>query len=292
VLAVAGLAYFMLSGSSAVTTMPDVVGQQVAVATTTLNADGFTITTTSVASKKPAGQVISSDPKAGAHVSKGQAVKLVVSIGTTPASVTIPDVTTMNLSDAESTLQSLGLNYKTQFTSTLPVGGASPNTVLQQLPAGGTNGHAGDVVILTLLQPGTPYALPSVVGQTVPQAASILGQSGLTVSASSPTVCSNTVKQGLVANTNPAPNSLVKAGSAVQLITSSGYCPVIVRNVLGDFSDNATSILSAQGFVIGSVTSVTDPACTTSQSGIVMTQSLAGGNPQPYGSTIDLGVCP
>ena len=134
--------------------------------------------------------------------------------------------------------------------------------------------------------------MPSLIGDTNLQAAQALGQSGLTLAPTTQSVCSNTVKKGLVANTSPAPNASVKSGGVVTLIMSSGFCPVIVKNVIGEIANQAQVDLSAQGFQVGNVTTVSDPSCTVENSGTVFYQSLLPGSTQPYGSAVDLNVCP
>ena len=74
---------------AALATVPDVVGQTQAAATTAINNAGLvvgTVTTAPSATVAP-GSVISQDPSAGAGVASGSAVSLVVSTG-----VTVPDV--------------------------------------------------------------------------------------------------------------------------------------------------------------------------------------------------------
>lgn len=290
VLAVAGLAYFFLS-SSAVTTMPNVVGESVATATSTLISDGLVIGTTHlVASSQPNGTVISTDPKAGKHVSKGESISLNVSLGKSTAPVTVPDVTGQTLSNAESTLQSQLLAYTIEFTPTAPAGQtASPDTVLSQTPIGGTKANTGDKVTLVVLAPGSQYPMPSLAGQTTLAAASSLGQAGLTVSTTTASQCSNTVASGLVAATNPAAGQPVAAGTAVELITSTGYCNVVVPNVVGMTQAAATSALSAQNLV--AAYSPGGSACNLGNSGTVIAQSVAGGSSALYNSTVVLSVC-
>ncbi len=294
-LAVAGLSYFLLAGGTTVTTMPDVVGKQIDVAVATLTTDHLVIgTTRQVSSTKPQNQVLSTDPVAGVKITRGERVNLVVSLGHTITPVTVPQLTGLSLSDAEAQLATVGLSFKLVQVQTAPAGvNPVPDTVLAQKPAKGANAHTGDTVSLTVLAPGTPYPLPSVIGDTTSQAIQTIDQAGFIVNVnSSPSACSNSVKSGLVMNTNPAPNTDQKAGTAVTLITSTGNCPVVIRSVIGDTSSDATTILTGQGFTVGEVTTSTSPTCSTATSGEVDFQSLSGGTTQPYGASVDLTVCP
>src|SRR5487761_1893082 len=290
VLAAAALGVYALRGNSSITSMPDVTNQSVSAATATLRADGLRIgSTTPVSSTQPKDTVLSTSPRAGDPVTKGQSVNLTVSLGKTITPVTVPDVTNLSVSDAENTLQNSGLSFKLQPTTT---GQGLPDTVLSQSPAGGAQAHSGDVITLTVLSPNALYNLPSLIVQSTTQAAQVLGQLGLVASASQPTKCSDTIKSGLVVMTTPAPNTPVKSGTTVVLTTSSGFCAVIEKNVVSMTSADAQTTLTGQGFMIGTVSTVADPSCTTATSGVVFAQNPPAGSTQPYGSSIDLSVCP
>jgi len=289
VLAIAALAYFFTQSSGA-TTMPYVIGQSVASATQTLKADGLVISAKFVSSTQPNGTVISTDPTSGTSIKRGQSVTLRVSLGQTTSPVTIPDTTNLSLSNAESQLQAIGLSYKVVFTKTAPASGASPGTVLVQSPVGGTQGHTGDTVTLTVLDPSSTYPVPSLVGQTTLQAASTLGQAGLTVSNTTATQCSNSVAIALVVRTIPAQGQPVTSGSSIELVTSSGYCQVVVPNVVGITQSEAKTKLAGQGLVSSYMAA--DPTlCTGSPIGTVVEQSVAAGSSALYHSTVILSVC-
>ena len=289
VLAVAGLGYFFAQKSGA-TTMPYVVGQSVSAASQTLRSDGLVVSVKFVNSSQPSGTVISTDPKSGSKIRSGEAVVLKVSLGKTTSPVTIPDTLNMTLSNAWSTLQNAGLSPKVSFTTTPPSGGASPGIVLVQSPSGGTKGHTGDTVTITVLAASSTYPVPPLQGQTTLQAAATLGQAGLQVSATTATQCSNTLALDLVVRTIPAAGQLVKANSSVELITSSGYCQVFVANVVGETQTDATAKLKGQGLVV-SYTPADPTLCVGSPIGTVAAQSVAGGSSATYHSTVILSIC-
>lgn len=289
-LAIAALAYFLLA-NKAVTQMPNVIGQPVATATQTLNSDGLLIgQKKQVSSSKPSGTVISTSPKPGAKITRGELVNLKVSLGHTFTVVTIPSVTGKSLGDAEGILNKAKLSSKLAYTTVAPAG-STPNTVLSQSPIAGITGQSGDTVTLTILSSGAKYPLPDVSGLTPPQAASKLGQSGLNLSPiTPPSKCSNTVPSGSVEGTIPAAGMPVQTGSSVELVTSSGGCPVAVPKVITRTQQGATTVLQAQHFLANFTTE--DPSlCSPSQYGLVVAQSVQPGNLAPYGSTIDLTIC-
>ncbi len=294
VAAAGALAYVQMHKTPSATTMPNVVGQTVANATATLQSDGLSIGTTKlVNSNQPSGTVVGTDPKAGASVKKTQSVTLQVSQGPAGSPVTVPDTTGQQLSVAESTLQQLGLVPKVVFTQSAPSGGATPNSVISQNPVGGSSSRTGRTVVLTVLAPNSSFALPNVRGQTQLQAAATLGQYGLTVSSSSQTSCSNTVNQGSVLRTVPAAGASVQAGASIQLVTSSGYCNVVVPSIIGSTTVDAQGTLSGQGLSLGIVTDAPPDACTApNSSGTIVTQNPGPGASALYNSSVDVTVCP
>ncbi|CAB4871801.1 unannotated protein [freshwater metagenome] len=291
VLLVAAVGYFFL-GSTVTSVMPNVVGTSITDATSTLTGQGLVVGATKlVQSTQPAGTVVASTPKAGAKVTKGQSVTLSVSLGTSTQPVTIPDVTGMNLSDAESALQQAGLAYKVDFTATAPEG-ASPNTVLSQTPDGGTQGRTGDEVTITVLAPGSNYPVPNLAGKTLSDAAVLLGQAGLTLAPDQGAQCSNTAPEGTVVGTVPAIGQPVAAGTAIKLVLSSGYCSVVVPNVVTLSKAAATSAMQAQGLVVSVTTlAASNPLCTGLLDQVVA-QDIAPGASAVYNSPVTLTYCP
>ena len=288
VLAIAALGYFFLKPSGA-STMPNLVGQQASSAIQTLRADGVVVATKQVTSStQPSGVVISTRPPAGRKITKGQTVTLTVSLGAAPAPVTVPDTTGMTLGNALSTLHSAQLLPVVHYTSTATAG-QSPNIVLSQFPKAGTKSQAGNKVTITVLSVNSTYPGPSLAGDTTLTAAQTLGQSGLTVGTTS-TQCSNSVGMDLVVRTLPAGGTQVKGGTAVNLITSSGYCQVYVRNVVGFTQSAASTALKQQG-LLPSFTAADPTTCLTSSVGTVSSQSIPGGTPAPYRSTVVLYIC-
>ena len=95
------VAIVVSSGFTAVT-VPNLVGQTLATATTSITGVGLKVGTTTLASSTTvaAGKIISQNPAGGAQVAPGTAVNLVISSGTeapinppvTPGNITVPDV--------------------------------------------------------------------------------------------------------------------------------------------------------------------------------------------------------
>ncbi len=154
----------------------------------------------------PAGNVLSTEPAAGAVVPPGTEVVLKVSKGKAP--ITVPNLVNMDLATAQQKLASLGLQVATQQqTSDKPA-----NTVIAQDPPDGSGVEKNTRVILTISSGPPLVAVPDVTnkGYTFDQANAILAQVGLVG-----------VKAfelpGQVRQQSPAPGAQVPKGTQVQL---------------------------------------------------------------------------
>jgi serine/threonine-protein kinase len=298
-------AYFATQKHSVV--VPNVVNQSATQADSTLRAAGLVPVEHLVVSDAKTGTVLKTTPAAGTSVPANSIVTINVALGSTVAPVIVPDVTGLSIAVAESTLQNIGLGYtlayvttpSTSTTSSTVAGGstttsptttlasgtttAQPNTVLKQNPIGGTSVKKGTTVTLTVLAPTSTYPVPSLQGQTVGQAASALGQVGLTVSPTNGSTCSNSVSIGNVVKTSPAAGTNVASGATITLITSTGVCQIVVPNVVDFSAPDALKALQKAGLTV-----YESPECTNGASGTVGTQSLAPGSFVAYNSEISI----
>ncbi len=137
---------FISSGPAAVP-VPDVTGQSQANATTLLQSQGFSVTTsTQESTTVPPGNVISQSPAGGAKVQPNATVNLV--IAKAPTTATVPDVTGSTAAAAKSTLSGAGFSVseKTMDTSKQNEDGL----VLSQSPASGQTAKKGSTVTIVV----------------------------------------------------------------------------------------------------------------------------------------------
>ena len=284
------LGYFFL-GSSATKLMPDVVGNSIIDATSTITRQGLLVGASKlVESELPAGTVVSSIPKAGAKVAKGQSVTLRVSLGVSTQPVTIPDVTGMSISAAERELQTLGLSYIVSFLPSLPAG-LDPTSVLSQDPPGGTRGKTGDRVTISYLSPDAMIPVPTIKNTSPTGAADILHKFGMTLDPMQSQVCSNTVPQGSVVSSTPSEGSAVAPGAVIAVVISSGYCNMVVPNVIGFSRLSAESAMRKQGLVVVVDTISHDDALCLANPGEVIDQDIAAGATTIFNSLVTLTYC-
>ncbi len=91
-------------------TVPSVVGSPYEQAASELQRAGFSVTRVDVASDLAQGIVVSQDPSGGSESSKGARVTLSVSTG--PTTSAVPDVTNLDITVAEATLQGAGFRVR------------------------------------------------------------------------------------------------------------------------------------------------------------------------------------
>jgi serine/threonine-protein kinase len=126
--------------------VPNVVGQPIASASSILQGLQFKVTTNYVDSTDPANTVIDQSPAAGQSAPKGSAVTLTVSKG--PTTSTVPDVTSLDAGSAQQTLSDAG--FRPRITYRDVVDPSQEGIVLEQSPGGGTEAKPGSNVTIAI----------------------------------------------------------------------------------------------------------------------------------------------
>jgi len=134
--------------------------------------------------------------------------------------------------------------------------------------------------------------VPNVVGKTLQEAISTITASGLTQGQTSET-CSNSFPQGSVISQSPQAGTSVPAGTQVSLVLSSGYCPVIVPDIVGlEYTEAENQIISS-GLTLGDIEYICD---NTIPENSVISQNPTAGTEVPFGTSVNLsistGPCP
>jgi serine/threonine-protein kinase len=127
-------------------TIPSVLSLPIDQAASQLEADGFKVATTFVESSQPANTVIQQSPIAGQSAGKGSVVTLTVSKG--PTTSTVPDVTSLDIGSATSTLASSNFKWKIVYEDVTDP--SLDGTVLSESPDANTEAKPGTVVTLTV----------------------------------------------------------------------------------------------------------------------------------------------
>jgi eukaryotic-like serine/threonine-protein kinase len=125
-------------------TIPNVVGLPYDQAASELQRAGFGVARIDVESDQAAGIVTAQDPSGGSEGSKGSTVTVSVSKG--PSTTAVPDVTTQDVSIAQTTLDAAGFRTRVVLEDTTDP--TSDGIVVSQDPVGGTQAKPNSLVTL------------------------------------------------------------------------------------------------------------------------------------------------
>ncbi|AZA11784.1 Stk1 family PASTA domain-containing Ser/Thr kinase [Corynebacterium gerontici] len=219
----------------------------------------------------PAGQVISTDPKAGTTVPANSQVRLKISKG--PAPIKIPSVRGDSASDARTRLERAGLKVTEieQFDAEVEGGDA-----IETDPPSGTAVPKDSTVTLKV---STAVEVPNVVGKSQQEAQRELAEAGVRIGRIlTSTTLSGDRPDEVVAMSPSAGTLLDPATAEVDLeLPGEVKVPSVLNKKLGD----AIRILENAGFVVD--------VDSTNNAARVYSQSPRGGSAAP-GSTIKLKV--
>ncbi len=271
-------------GAAALVAVPNVIGLTQSAASTAITGAGLVVGTVTTASSSTvaSGNVISSNPAAGASVNTGSSVNLVVSTG--PAAVAVPNVVGLTQSAASTAITGAGLVVGA-VTSASSSTVASGN-VISSNPAAGASVNTGSSVNLVVSTGPAAVAVPNVVGLTQSAASTAITGAGLVVGAVT-SASSSTVASGNVISSNPAAGASVNSGSSVNLVISTGPAKVGVPNVVGLSQSAASTAITGAGLVVGAVTTASS---STVASGNVISSNPAAGASVNTGSSVNLVV--
>jgi serine/threonine-protein kinase len=225
--------------------------------------------------------VYAQDPPPNSTVQPGSEVTL--TFNPPKKTVTLPNLVGQQRADAEKTLGTLGLNFRTeQRESDKPV-----NEVVDQSPAPGEVSPVQQIVIW--VSSGIPQIeIPNVAGLDSTVAISQLAALGLVPKAVPQP--SDRVDAGKVISTDPPPGQSASKGAPINVVVSSGATPIEVPDVGGMLEADARDKLQGNFIVQKKTIIVADPAAV----GTVVAQSPDPGSKIPKGSTVTLtiGVAP
>ncbi|MES9619048.1 Stk1 family PASTA domain-containing Ser/Thr kinase [Streptomyces tuirus] len=226
------------------------------------------------------GQIISSDPKAGARIRGNDAVGITVSDG--PETVRVPALAGQKLDTARGLLKEDGLEpgmVTREFSEDVPRG-----SVITARPADGTKVRAGTGVALVVSK-GAPVDIPDVTGSDEADARSELTEAGLKVRIATERVTSSEYDKGQVVRQSPASGGPAAEGDTVTLTLSKGPEMIEVPDVVGDSVDDARQALEGAGFEVDE-----DRGLFGIFGDEVKSQSVEGGRTAPKGSTITIKI--
>ncbi|MFA5885716.1 MAG: PASTA domain-containing protein [Acidimicrobiia bacterium] len=196
---------------------PNLVGLSEQEAAAKAAAVGLRLSIERQQSDDVAGLVLVQRPAAGAFLSGGGSVRLVVSRG--PPPVAIPgDLAGIAAADAQARLEQLGFVVRVERAYDETV---AKDLVIATDPAIGSKAPRESEIVLRVSDGPAPVPVPSdVVGKTFDEAAAILRAKGFGVARSD--VFSDTIDTGKVVGTDPAVGQPAAKGSTVTIDVSKG----------------------------------------------------------------------
>ena len=281
---------------AATAAVPDVRGQQQAVAEDMLRAKGFTkITPVQVSCKmlqnqQPAcgpddvGKVLSTDPAAGQTVTTTTEIK--VSVGTAPKKVQVPNLSGKSQDEAAAALQAVGL-YLDPNAPQVDV--SDPNQygkVVKQSIAANATVDEGTTVTVTVGKTKNMVQVPDETGKTFEEAQAALTGAGFKVSKQTQ---ASAEPEGKVLNQKPNAG-LQPEGSTVTLYVSDGsQVQITMPDLTGLTQDQAQAKLQQAGWD-GQLNYQADRVTDSDQEGLVTRTSPSAGVQIAKNQTITLFI--
>ncbi|HET8813826.1 MAG TPA: PASTA domain-containing protein [Solirubrobacterales bacterium] len=235
------------------TQVPSVTGNQLGVAITLLEQDGFSVgEVIRVEREAPANEVLEQDPAASPPA--GQAsldcalitfscskpeVTLTVSSG--PGSAEIPPTAGETEEEATRRLETAGFNAAVERVNSDSV---EPGLVIYSEPRGGSTATKGSTVLLFVSRGPKLIKVPVLVGAQREVAVQRIRSQGLEPSVSEEESSS---PRGEVIRQEPDAGSRVEPGSTVSIVVSSGEEQASVPNVIGQLRREAVEAIRAAG---------------------------------------------
>lgn len=282
--------------------VPNVVGQRADRAASALVDAGLKASLRSQSSNGPAGIVLAQRPAASASGPQGSTVLLTVSRAAVPPAATqvaVPDVVGRTWADATKALIAAGfLAGPRTVPSSRPAA-----TVVAQSPAAGHLAGKGARVRINVAQgggttsttsttttaapttaPPATVSIPDLTGSSLADAKSTLAGAGLKADVKA--VPSTQPKNTVIAQ-YPAAGATARRGGSIRLNVSQGPGTKAVPDVVGDDQSSAETQIRNAGFDVNVVQQSTSDS---TQDGVVLDETPAGGSQSKPGSTVTITV--
>jgi serine/threonine-protein kinase len=267
--------------------VPNLIGENVEVARTRIEDQGFTVGLIEYSLTEDVDQdiVIRQTPSGGTTAPPDTPVDLLVSSG--PFTVTVPNVAGGTADDAILELTRAGFeNIETQeeFSPDVAIG-----IVISTNPAAGQSIPREATVIVIVSKGPEPVSVPDVIGDSVDQARSKLDDQGLHLVVSSQTVevSASSGLVGLIADQDPDAGTTVETGSDVV-----GFLGVIRKVTVPDVTMETVSDAEAAVQAAGLRADLNNSTITNDLAldGLIASQDPVGGSTVDEGTTIQLNV--
>lgn len=265
--------------------VPNVKGETLEVAREKIETAGLLVGTVTeeVSSDVDEGTVLRTNPAANTSKREGSKVNIIVAVKEV---VLVPEVTGQSLNDAKSLLEAAGFVVGTvteKNSEEVEVG-----LVISTDPAANTSKAKGSKVNIVVSKGVELSIVPDVRGQKLESAKSALESAGFKVGTTTE-ANSEELEAGLVISTDPAENTEIAKGSAINLVVSKGAAIVMpdFGHLQVSYAD-ARRQLQALGVSVSSIEKVEDTNSPATTADLVVSQYPAAG--QQIDGTVTLYV--
>jgi serine/threonine-protein kinase len=266
------------------THVPNVEGKPVAAAEQQLRNAGFTVVEGAAqwSTVDRAGEVAGTDPGDGARVLPGATITVFPSRGREHHA--LPNVVGQPQAAAQATLT--GLHFKIGAVTQDWSDTITSGSVVSTNPASGKDELAGSVINLVISKGQQPITLGNYVKHTFADVQSGLTKMKLKVDGSQQQY-DDSIPAGVIISQFPAPGTVVHHGDTISFTVSKGPHLVQVPDVSStpEGVDAATQTLKAAGFQVK-----VQHNSVYFGLGFVVSQTPAGGQMAPYGSTVTIYI--
>ena len=209
---------------------------------------------------------------------------LISSMFSAPKNVTVPDITGLTISEAESKLKELKITYEIseeKYSSSVEAG-----KIISQNPPKGYRILENNSVKIVVSKGTEKTIIPKVAGKTSDEAKSDLENAKLTVEIEEE--ISQKIEQGIVIRQEPAENTEVNAGDRVKIFVSkgNGKKKIAVPSVTLRTEEDAQKELKEQGLEV----EVAYEEDKSKSNGTVLKQSIEVGKTVEEGTKIIITV--
>ena len=224
------------------------------------------------------GTVSEQKTKAGTKVKKHSTVHVVVSSALIGKEIIVPDVSGMSEDEAQEKLTDAGFKPISEFQYDDNV---AEGNVISTTPAANSKAAKDTQVKMIVSKGAQKKTVPDVRGKSEADARSEIQAAGLTVGSTS-TQHDDSVAKGNVISQSVTPGKKVSAGTAVNLVLSSGSDKVSIQNFAGKDEEELLSWASQNGL---NASKQKDEYSSNYEEGTIISMSPASGSVSK-GSTI------
>jgi beta-lactam-binding protein with PASTA domain/predicted Ser/Thr protein kinase len=257
-----------------------VIGLQFEEARQILEAQGFVVNPVIENSEDAeVGEVIRTDPEAGAEAEFGSTVDVFVSAGS--ERIAVPPLVGLSEEAARNAIEGVGLSVGQVTQQADP--DIEPGFVISSSPVAGQEISPAIPVDLVVSSGPEIVPLPDVSGMTEREATAELNDLGLRVSVNEE--FNDDFAEGEVIRTEPTAGTEVQSGDTILLIVSLGPTPVTVPDLDEMTESEATNTLNALNLAIR-VANTRQPVTNPNLDGRVVDQVPAPGTTAEQGDTV------